>query len=306
MIDLLTKDLILGTIFTLIWLAVLYQEKLTLKENLKSFHTVYLFTPTTAILLGFFLSKIVQNHGELIGFTLIILTFVLYRLFPPQKKEILYFNILMGVIGIYFIFFATAKPITNSMEGTLQTNSSYITFTKAYGIRNNATHRYLLTWNTPQRGDIINFYIPKDTTNPYLQYIIKNDGKDFEEGKVSMIKRVVATPYDSFFLKDGRFYLHLKEGNEYIKEHYKGYTTITKYNQIFIKDPYLKTNPKIQFIDDKDYREFHKLFPHLYDTNITTLKANQYFVMGDNRNTSFDSRLFGPIHFESIYQKVLH
>jgi hypothetical protein len=36
MIDLLTKDLILGTIFTLIWLAVLHQEKLTLKENLKS------------------------------------------------------------------------------------------------------------------------------------------------------------------------------------------------------------------------------------------------------------------------------
>ena len=306
MIDLLTKDLILGTLFILLWLAVLHQKELTIKENLKSFHRLYLFTPTTSILLGFFLSKIVQNHGELIGLTLIILTFVFYKLFPPQKKEILYFNILMGAIGIYFIFFTTAKPITNSMEGTLQTDSSYITFTKAYGIRNNATHRYLLNWNTPQRGDIINFYIPKDTTNRYLQYIIKNDGKDFQKGKVSMIKRVVATPYDSFFLKDGRFYLHPQEGNEYIKTHYKGYETIIKNNQIFIKDPYLKLNPKIQFIDDKDYRSFHKLFPQVYDTKITTLKDNQYFVMGDNRNTSFDSRMFGPIHFESIYQKVLH
>jgi signal peptidase I len=306
MIGPLTKELTLGSVLTLLWLIALHQEKLTLKENLKSFHTLYLFTPTTSILLGLFLSKIVQNHGELIGFTLIILTFVLYKLFPPQKKEILFFNIIMGVFGIYFIFFAAIKPITDSMAGTLQTNSPYITSTKAYGIRNNATHRYLLTWSTPQRGDIVSFYLPKDSTNRYFQYIIENDGKNFEEGKVSMIKRIVATPHDSFFLKDGRFYLHPQEGNEYIKEHYKGYTTITKNNQIFIKDPYLKTNPKIQFIDDKDYREFHKLFPQVYDTNITTLQENQYFAMGDNRNTSFDSRMYGPIEFQWIYQKVLH
>lgn len=306
MIDLLTKDLILGTIFTLIWLVVLYQEKLTLKENLKSFHRLYLFTPTTLIMVAMFLTLTLKNDAELLGVVLILCTFAIYKLFPPQKRELHYFNLVIGVIIILSTAISVVKPISDSMEGTLKTNSPYLAITNRYGIRSEILNNYLLAWSTPERGDIVSFYLPKDTSNPYLQYIIKNDGKDFEEGKVSMIKRIVATPYDSFFLKDGRFYLHLKEGNEYIKTHYKGYTTITKNNQIFIKDPYLKTNPKIQFIDDKEYREFHKLFPQVYDTNITTLKANQYFVMGDNRNTSFDSRMFGPIEFQWIFQKLLY
>jgi len=306
MTDSLTNDWLIGAIFIIVWLSILYQAKFTLKENLKSFHKFYLFTPTTSILFGLFLSQIVQNHGELIGFIFITFTFILYKLFPFQTKEIHFFNIAMGVIGICFIFFATAKPISDSMEGTLATNSLHLTTTKAYGLRNKATNDYLLTWDTPKRGEIVGFYLLANSTNRYFQYIIANDGKDFPPSKVSMLKRVVATPNDSFFLKDGRFYLHPKEGNLYVKEHYKGYTTITLRDQIFIKDPYLKANPKIQFIDDKDYKEFQKLFPQVYDTNITTLKENQYFVMGDNRNTSFDSRLFGPIEFNSIFQKLLY
>jgi signal peptidase I len=303
--DLIKNDWFSGAIMIILWISILHQKELTLKENIKSFHRLYLFTPTTLIIVAIFLILTLKNDGVLIGVLLILCTFAIYKLFPPQKRELHYFNFGMGVIIILLTAISVVKPISNSMEGTLKTNSRYLATTKGYGIRSDIANNYLLTWSTPQRGDIINFYIPKDTTNQYLQYIIKNDGKDFEEGKVSMLKRIVATPYDSFFLKDGRFYLHPKEGNEYIRTHYKGYTTITKNNQIFIKDPYLKTNPKIQFIDDKDYRECHKLFPQVYDTNITTLKENQYFVMGDNRNISFDSRMFGPIHFEWIYQKLL-
>ncbi len=262
--------------------------------------------PTTLILIALLYTFIFKNDGELIGLFFVIFTFgIYYKFFPPQTKKLHQFNIAVAFIIILLNIFGTIRPISDSMEGTLKTNSVYLTITKWYGVRSDFTNKYLFTWNTPQRGDIINFYIPKDTTNYYFQYIINNEGKDFPIGKVSMLKRIVATPNDSFFLQDGRFYLHPKEGDTYIKEHYKGYTTITKNNQIFVKDPYLKTNPKIEFIDDKDYREFLKHFPQMYDTNITTLKDNQYFVMGDNRNTSFDSRLFGPIDFHWIYQKVL-
>lgn len=36
-----------------------------------------------------------------------------------------------------------------------------------------------------------------------------------------------------------------------------------------------------------------------------TLKENEYFIMGDNRNRSLDSRYFGPVNKESIAGKVV-
>jgi len=39
-------------------------------------------------------------------------------------------------------------------------------------------------------------------------------------------------------------------------------------------------------------------------TIVTTLKADEYFVMGDNRSSSSDSRAFGPVKKDSIKGKV--
>ncbi len=55
-----------------------------------------------------------------------------------------------------------------------------------------------------------------------------------------------------------------------------------------IQEPYLPENFTVSY-DDSEYE----------------INENEYFVMGDNRNNSADSRVFGPISSEKIFGKVI-
>jgi signal peptidase I len=74
------------------------------------------------------------------------------------------------------------------------------------------------------------------------------------------VKRVVATPGDSIFLKDGRVYVNGCELNE----------------------PYLA--PGIRTFTDSKYR-----------SELILCGKDQFFVLGDNRLNSIDSRTYGPV-----------
>jgi signal peptidase I len=58
------------------------------------------------------------------------------------------------------------------------------------------------------------------------------------------------------------------------------------------------------FINDKQLEEnYIKSFSH-DDYGPTTLADDEYFVMGDNRNNSSDSRYFGPLNRQDIIGRV--
>lgn len=64
----------------------------------------------------------------------------------------------------------------------------------------------------------------------------------------------------------------------------------------------------IIFINGKPYDDRYNVIMKDYGiaANEIKLNENEYFVMGDNRNNSYDSRAFGPINENEIMGVVTH
>jgi len=82
----------------------------------------------------------------------------------------------------------------------------------------------------------------------------------------SFIKRVLGIPGDELEIRDGTVYIN---GSE-------------------ISEPYLKS-------DFRDHKSFHKV----------VIPPGQYFVLGDHRNSSNDSRSWGFVDRRLIYGKAI-
>jgi len=199
------------------------------------------------------------------------------------------------VLGIIF-FIAQAFVIpSGSMKNTLLIGDMLFVKKFSYGIpvpripwielqvlpdfRGNG---HLIEGDKPQRGDIVVFRYPHNE-------------------KIHYVKRCVATGGDIVFLQDKKLYLHPKEGNDFIKENYKGYKTISLNGMEFVESPYMKEHPGIHNDPNitKDGFQPEKLF------NMFPIKVpdGEFFMMGDNRDHSNDSRFWGTVPYKFIVGK---
>lgn len=140
-----------------------------------------------------------------------------------------------------------------------------------------AFHYHIFNFSSPQRADVINFL------NPY------------KKDNISYIKRVIAVPGDSFFIKNDLIYIHFKEGNNYIKSHYKDKEKITVDGNIFVKNPFDRF---ATFLGVNDFS--------IKSIPLYTLKKNEFLLVGDNRNQSYDGRWIGPVGLENILGEVVY
>tara|TARA_B100000131_G_C18052413_1_gene586998 strand:+ start:239 stop:994 length:756 start_codon:yes stop_codon:yes gene_type:complete len=134
-------------------------------------------------------------------------------------------------------------------------------------------------WSSkPKRGDVVVFKLPSDTS-------------------INYIKRLIGMPGDKVQMKKGELYLnnHLvdqkKEGNyEFIHPNYLSN----------VSDKYKETMP-----NGKQYYVLNDSnFSQLDETEVFVVPEGHYFMMGDNRDNSLDSRAsVGFVPFENFVGK---
>jgi signal peptidase I len=141
------------------------------------------------------------------------------------------------------------------------------------------TDGHLIDGRKPERGEIVIFRFPLDITKHF-------------------VKRCVALPGDELFLSNKNLFIHMSEGDEYIKTNYKKEKIVQKFGKLWVKNPY---KDKHKGIHNEDYIINNGKYPtQLFEFPIIKIPENEYFMMGDNRDHSSDSRFWGTVPFGNL------
>lgn len=137
----------------------------------------------------------------------------------------------------------------------------------------------LIDGDTPKRGDIVIFRYPNNI-------------------KQHFVKRCVALPGDELFVSNKDLYIHHNEGDEWIEKNFKDYETVLFAGKLWVKNPYMKNHPGIHH-DEKIINDGRYAMP-LFNFGPIRVNKGNYFMMGDNRDHSNDSRFWGAVPYDNI------
>jgi signal peptidase I len=157
---------------------------------------------------------------------------------------------------------------TGSMEPTILAGDRIFINKLAYDLKIPFTTRHIAAWDHPQRGDIVVFYSPRDGQR--------------------LVKRVIGLPGDTLALDRNRLYLN---GKALTYENLD--TDIVNQMPIDVQKDYV-------FLTEQLEASPHPVMVALSRTIFSsfspvTVPQGNYFVMGDNRDNSADSRFFGLV-----------
>jgi signal peptidase I len=138
-----------------------------------------------------------------------------------------------------------------------------------------------LPYREVQRGDIVVFYKPVE----------EKDGEH-----IPLVKRVIGLPGDRVHLVNGVVYLNGQPQTEL-------HPSKPPYNTF---NPYRDNFPAIAPNDDPNITaQWSVELPTLIQNGDLVVPAGKYFVMGDNRAISLDSRYWGLVPRENIIGRPL-
>jgi signal peptidase I len=229
------------------------------------------------------------------------------------------------IIVLFLIFFVAQSFVipSGSMKRT-QLIGDFLFATKfSYGIPtphlpwleipllpdfNNNGH--LIEGPRPKREDIVIFRYPKNN-------------------KIHYVKRCVAVGGDELLYANEKLFIHFHEGADYMKANYPEEKIVSLRGKLWVENPYMTKYPGIQYAPEGmnifegllNYYKYNKeidMIPVYVDglhaatyeiagKGINALYAkveeDHFYMIGDNRDNSNDSRFWGSVPYKLIVGK---
>lgn len=193
------------------------------------------------------------------------------------------FPVLLLVLVFRGFIFEPFRVPSNSMMPTLLTGDFILVNKFDYGLRLPITNSKLIEFSKPERGDVIVFRYPNYEKNPGYS------GVDF-------IKRIVALPGDEISYKKDQLTINGKMVE--VKK-------IAPYVAVDSGKPMNNYGLVRELIDSAGYDILLNPKGHSKEIPKITIPEGHYFVMGDNRSHSSDSRFWGLVPEEYIIGKAI-
>ncbi len=194
------------------------------------------------------------------------------------------------VASIVMFFFIQAFKIPSaSMRYTLVEGDHLFVNKAAYGFRIPLTNIRFGQFQDIKRGDIIIFQFPAKDRNQI------NCGDQTQYGR-DFVKRVIGLPGETVEIKNGRPWIN---GQELPAQAYEVYEDIPRISGVINDDP-----QAYQQIWQENILDNYLGLELRDDFGPVVVPQGTYFVMGDNRDNSCDSRFWGPVPRENIKGKA--
>lgn len=188
-----------------------------------------------------------------------------------------FFPILVVVFVLRSFLYEPFRIPSGSLEPTLTIGDFILVNKYDYGVRLPVIHNKIIARGEPQRGDIVVFRWPP------------NPGYDF-------IKRVIGVPGDTISYINKQLYIN---GNKITQSDKKDAIMIDEQgNEVPVVE-------KQEALFDIKHQIFIDPKKPVKDFQFLRVPKGMYFVMGDNRDDSADSRFWGFVPEENIVGKAV-
>lgn len=200
------------------------------------------------------------------------------------------FPVIATVFLLRSFLFEPFKIPSGSMIPTLQVGDLILVNKFTYGVRLPVIHTKIIERNTPQRGDVMVFRYPPQPTLDYIKRVVGVPGDEvaYLNKRLTINGQAVETAQAPDFFDDS------------VMRYFKQYE-----EQLGALPHRLLNNPEVpafvQGVSSFAYRENCR---YSVEGVVCKVPEGHYFMMGDNRDNSLDSRFWGFVPESHIVGKA--